>query len=238
MNTLDARLSLLFFAAIFTSVFFNVNIASAQRFKSAPLFDFFQKTADSTMILSYIGLEEYPDYYIVSKTGDTVNMYTYRYKNLIEPSPNVIVPRAIAKLISHRNMIMMMQQPPDINALFEVKIVDKETLKKLWRDLSEQSIWTIRDDLLDGDGCPSIGDEKQPAYISHGGGPFFKLITKDKIKNLVFRAPKYFEQYCPGRKGRIAAIKIDNIFRTYFTNAGEKDFGVLKKFSPLFRNGF
>jgi len=229
--------SLVFLTILYSLFLLNPNISLAQKFNSAPLFDILKKTADSTIIFSYTGIiYEYPDYYIISKTGDTVNMYTYRYKNLIEPSSKVIIPRAINRIISHRNLMMMMQEPPDINALFEVKIAEKEVLHKLWQELAKEMIWKIKDDVDDGEGCPSIGDEKQPNYIYDGGGLFFKLITKDKVKDLRFYAPHHFEKYCPGRAGRISAIKVEQIIKTYFLAAGEKDFGVLKKHNPLFRN--
>lgn len=117
---------------ICTSLMWNANISNAQNFDSAPLFDFLKNTADSTIILSHMAIiYDYPDYYIVSKTGDTVNMYTYRYKNLVQPSPNVTFPKAISMLITHRNIMMMIKEQPDINALFEVKVADRETMAKL-----------------------------------------------------------------------------------------------------------
>ncbi|WP_142526188.1 hypothetical protein [Pedobacter westerhofensis] len=148
---------LLFLTIIYSSFLLKPNISVAQRFDSAPLFDILKKTADSTIIFSYIGIVyEYPDYYMITKTGDTVNMYTYKYKNLIEPSSKVIVPKAMNKLITHRNLMMMMQEPPDINALFEVKIAEKGTFNNLWNELAKEQIWKIRDDVLDGEGCQAL----------------------------------------------------------------------------------
>lgn len=62
------------------------------------------------------------------------------------------------------------------------------------------------------------------------------MITKDNVKDLRFYSPWHFEKYCPGRAGRISAIKIVDIMNTYFTAAGEKDFGILRKHSPGFRD--
>jgi len=116
-----------------------------------------------------------------------------------------------------------------------LKVADKETMGKFWKELSKEKIWEIGDDLLDGDGCPSIGDEKHPNYIYDAGGLQYKLITKDKVKNLRFYAPHHFEKYCPGRPGRISAIKVEEIMKGYFVAAGEKEFGRYKKLAPFFR---
>jgi hypothetical protein len=216
-------------------VFLNADVANAQKtFKSAPLFDFFKTYADSTIVLTHLqNVYEYPDYFIVSKSGDTINMYTYRFRNLIEPG-KVDVPRAIARVIGHTNYLAM-QQAPDINTLFEVKVVDKHTLNQLWIELMRESIWKIKDDSIDGEGCP-IKKDQQPDEIFDAGGPLFKLITKESVKDLKFYAPNFYEEHCPGRAGRISALKIQEIFKRYFTSAGEKDFGILKKLRYLFKN--
>ena len=51
--------------ALIASMLWNAHILKAQNFDHAPLFDFLQKTADSTIILSHLGIiDQYPDYYL------------------------------------------------------------------------------------------------------------------------------------------------------------------------------
>lgn len=215
----------------------NVVDAYAQKHKSAPLFDFFQKNSDSTIILSHLqNIYEYPDYFIVSKKGDTINMYTYRFRNLIETPINVDVPKAFAKAIARVNY-MAIDQAPAINTLLKVMVVDKQSLNTLWKDLMNEQIWNIKDDAVDGEGCPVVKG-KNVIEIFDGGGPLFKLITKERIKDLKFYSPVFYEEHCPGRSGRISAIKVQELFKTYFKRAGEEDFGKVKKLNYLFRNSY
>jgi hypothetical protein len=219
------------------SFIFNVLDVHAQKHKSAPLFDSFQKNSDSTIILSHLqNIYEYPDYFIVSKKGDTINMYTYRFRNLIEPPINVEVPKAFAKAIAHVNY-MAIDQAPAINTLLKVMVVDKQILNMFWKDLINEKIWNIKDDVIEGEGCPVVKG-KNVVEIFDGGGPLFKLITKERIKDLKFYSPVFYEAHCPGRSGRISAIKVQELFKTYFTRAGEEDFGKVKKLNYLFRNSY
>ncbi|MGO4875639.1 hypothetical protein ACEN2P_03480 [Pedobacter psychrotolerans] len=214
----------------------NVVDVYAQKHQSAPLFDFFEKNADSTIVLSHLqNIYEYPDYFIVSKKGDTINMYTYRYRNLIE-TPHVDVPKAFAKAIARVNYTAI-DQAPSINTLLKVMVVDKQSLTTFWKDLMNEQIWHIKDDAIDGEGCPIVKG-KNPVQLFDGGGPLFKLITKDGIKDLKFYSSIFYEVHCPGRSGRISAIKIQELFKTYFTRAGEQDFGKVKKLHYLFRNSY
>ena len=108
---------------------FSTTFAFGQRYKIAPLYDFFQQHADSTIILSHLQtIYDYPEYYIVSKTGDTINMYTYRYLTPLKTSGKVIVPGAIAKRVNEVNLEAMIAIPY-INALFQVKVMSKDSLK-------------------------------------------------------------------------------------------------------------
>jgi len=211
--------------------------AHAQRHKSAPLFDFFEKNSDSTIVLSHLqNIYEYPDYFIVSKKGDTINMYTYRFRNLIETPINVEVPKAFAKAIARVNY-MAIDQAPAINTLLKVMVVDKQILNMFWKDLINEQIWNIKDDAIEGEGCPVVKG-KNVVEIFDGGGPLFKLITKERIKDLKFYSPVFYEAHCPGRSGRISAIKVQELFKTYFTRAGEEGFGKVKKLNYLFRNSY
>jgi len=225
---------------IITLVFLGLlytNFTYGQRYKSAPLYDFFQQHADSTIILSHLQtIYEYPDYYIVSKTGDTINMYTYRYYAPVKTSGKVDVPKAIAQRVNKVNYEVM-KGLPDINALFQVKVVSKDSLNLLWKAINREHIWQAKDDNVDGKGCPIIPG-KDNVSLYDGGGPIFRLLTKEGSKELEFYAPNFFEEYCPGRKGRISALTVEKLFKDYFTAAGEKDFGKHRILTTTFRSMF
>ena len=100
-----------------------------------------------------------------------------------------------------------------------------------------ENIWQIKDDKQDGKGCPIIPG-KENVNLYDGGGPIFRLITKNKSEELEFYAPNFFEKYCPGRKGRIVALALEKIFSDYFTAAGEKEFGKHRKVTTTFKSFF
>jgi hypothetical protein len=231
------RSNSLFLTKLVFLFLFWTNVTYGQRHNSAPLFEFFQQHADSTIILSHLQtIYDYPEYYIVSKTGDTINMYTYRYYAPIKTPGKVDVPKAIAQRVNKTNYEAM-RALPDINALFQVKVVSKDTLNRLWNAISRERIWEIKDDKMDGKGCPIIPG-KENVSLFDGGGPIFRLLTKEGSKELEFYAPNFFEEYCPGRKGRISAVRVEKLFKDYFTAAGEKDFGKHRKLKTTFRSMF
>lgn len=225
----------LFFTGLVFTLLLCTEITFAQGTKSAPLFDYFKDNADSTIVLSHLqNINLYPEYFIVSKKGDTINMYTYRYRTPIQIVSGIDVPGTMAKRIWKENMAAA-SKAPDINLFFEVKVLNKDSLNQLWIDLRKVDVWKIKDDKVEGAGCPIIPGKPTP-QIYDAGGPIFKLITKSAIRELTFYAPSYFEKECPGRAGRIAALKTEKIFIDYFTTAGEKEIGQIRKHRPNFKN--
>ena len=82
----------------------------------------------------------------------------------------------------------------------------------LWQNVLAHNPWKIKDDKVEGSGCP-IGKGIRNLEISDGNGYNLALITKNEIKKLYFYEPGTYEQHCPGRDGRKAIIKIWALLR-------------------------
>jgi len=208
----------------------------AQHKKIPPLFSFLQDSADSTMVLSFTNnWDSSYNFYILSKKGDTINMYTYRYQPPVKVLAGIDVPKRIAKRITKVNMSAY-GAPPDVNAFFEVKVLAKDSLKSFWRQVLKADAWQMKDDSTDGEGC-LVNKGNPSAQIFDGGGLSFYVITASEMKELKFYAPAFYEQHCPGRPGRISALKVSELFYSFFEAAGEKEIGKLRKFRYSFKNG-
>lgn len=81
--------------------------------------------------------------------------------------------------------------------------------------LLELKPWKISDDAADGGGCPLVKG-KGIMTIDDAGGVYILLVTRAAIKPLHFYALHDFENFCPGRKGGQAAIKLLELFGRQF----------------------
>lgn len=173
-----------------------------------PMHNFLQKNADTTIIFEYeYSVIHTPEYKILSKKGDTINLYSYG--TLFDKKINM---PSILKGKLFINSWDIMKIPVDINVYFNVKQVSIKRAKEFWNNITLLHTWQIPDDNIDGEGC-AIKDVK----VYDGVGIVLYLITKNEIKRLYFYEPQYFEKKaCPGRKGRQAILKIENLFSTYF----------------------
>ena len=52
--------------------------------------------------------------------------------------------------------------------------------------------------------------------ISDGGDVHLYLLTKNEIKQLHFYAPDYYNEKCPGRKGRTTLLELMRLFDSNF----------------------
>ncbi|TCD08511.1 hypothetical protein EZ449_11750 [Pedobacter frigidisoli] len=192
-----------------------VQLAYAQvRDESTALYKFMQVNADSTIIVQYTGgWIDPPNLYLLSKKGDTLTCYMY--KDVRKYSSINKVPRRIAATISSRLMMEIYKTPIDVNQFFNVFDIKPDTLIKFWREVSALKPWDIKDDSVDGGGCP-LNKNVNSISIEDGLGIWVHLITKNNIKSLVFYEPDSFEKYCPGRKGRQSIIKFTKLFHSYF----------------------
>jgi len=81
--------------------------------------------------------------------------------------------------------------------------------------VQQLNLWNIVDDSVDGIGCPD-GKGGNVNNLADGGEINLYLITKEKIKELQFYAPGFYEEQCPGRTGRRVILKLDKILKPIF----------------------
>ncbi|MBB6274085.1 hypothetical protein HDF26_004558 [Pedobacter cryoconitis] len=206
---------------LFIIPFLMINSLSAQVKKNTlsgitPMHEFLKANADTTFILQYTSNWMHtPEYLIISKKGDTISSYTY--KSLPKVDKRINLPRAIGYQLNKRNTLDMYATTVDINLYFNPKYLSSDTLKQFWTSIVKLSPWQIKDDSIDGNGCPLTNDNKSRKTINDGGGIILDLITKNGIQRLNFYAPDFFEkEVCPGRAGRKSILGISKLFETYF----------------------
>ncbi|MCX2573885.1 hypothetical protein [Pedobacter sandarakinus] len=199
--------NLLFFLVLF----FLTNFCFAQSKGVTPMHKFFQQYADSTIFIEY-STEGYdpPKYKVLTKTDDFANTFVYEaidttwYKiSSIRKSTPIIFWNMLAnKKILFKNL------PADINIFFNIVPLPPDTTKKMWQEISKFTPWK----LLDDKSYPECS-----AVIMDGGHSIMHLITKTEIKTLVYYAPYYYEEQCPGNKNRQGITGIERLFDRYIT---------------------
>lgn len=172
-----------------------------------------QKLADTTIIIQYPSVwNQGPLLRFLSKKGDTINAYAYerpKYRKI-----NIKIPRSIARTILTKDYSDYASEPVALNRYFIIRDINQDTLQKMWNDVAKLRLWRIKDDAIEGSGCPVI--KKSYMEIYDGGGIYILLISKTDIKPLNFYAPDEFEKFCPGRKGRQNAIKLSSLVYKIF----------------------
>ncbi|WP_214225116.1 hypothetical protein [Pedobacter sp. B4-66] len=177
---------------------------------------FLQANADSTIIFQYAPYTaQLSPYYILSKKSDTITAYTY--KALPRLDKRIKLPRSIGLKIRHRNYIAISSAPIDVNIYFEPVYFSSKKLLDFWKNVGKESPWQLADDSADGHACVDKDGNRTGNYVYDGGGVYLYLITKNEIKKLDYYAPQFFEkEVCPGRKGRISILKIEQLFDRHF----------------------
>lgn len=182
-----------------------------------PMHHFMQSNADSTLVLEYTNSWlHFPEYFLLSKKGDTISCYTYRASE--KYSYYGPTPRKISDAMYKLKMKIFFE-PADINQYFSSYTQKIEERKQFWNQVSFQQPWKLKDDGVEGDGCPATPHasiERIAPVVYDGGGIKLYLITKSEIKILDFDAPKFYEENCPGRPGRVAINKIAKLFSDHF----------------------
>ncbi|MES2445817.1 MAG: hypothetical protein V4546_01470 [Bacteroidota bacterium] len=179
------------------------------------IYHYLQMNADTTFVLSYgVSADEISKLYFISKKGDTVTSYFYG-----EPNNNkTLMPKEIRRMFHKRTVMEALVEKKyivDINSpLFNAYPMNPSHVKQFWNDITKEEPFKIKDDILDGEGCP---DKKN--HIYDGGEIKFDLITKDAIKHLYFYSPEFYEKKCPlAKKGRSAILEIERLYKFYFRN--------------------
>lgn len=176
-----------------------------------PLHTFFQKNADSTIVLEYNTDGYEPNYYFVlTKTGDTINSFRYLAKINYE---KVKMPKVLKMIISLEKY-KGIDDLATINQYFNVVDLSEDTLKLVWKEAGRLNVWKIVED----NSPVYCKNEKKVAGMIHRCDLMLQLITKDKIKLLHFNCPWLEEERCPGNFNRKGAIGVDTLFRKYFPN--------------------
>lgn len=195
---------------LLVSIFFVIAIKSfAQSKGTTPMHTFFQKYGDSTLILEYNTQGYDPNYYfILTKTGDTINSFRYLAKMKLEQG---LMPKDMKVIISmekYKNS----DAPATINSYFNVVNLNQDTLKLIWAKADSSNVWKIKEDNT----IPICADGIKIPTVLHCGYLMMHVITKEKIKTLAFACPWVYEEYCSGNYNRKGAIEVDALFRKYF----------------------
>lgn len=196
----------------------SINFATFAQRKEKPnaLQLFLQANADSTIIFQHSSnwLPLSP-YYILSKKSDTITAYTY--KALPRLDKRIKLPLSVALKIQYRNYVAVNLVPIDVNIYFQPVYFSPKKLLNFWKNIGKESPWQLADDSVDGHACVDKDGNRTGSYVYDGGEIYLYLITKNEIKKLDYYAPQFFEkEVCPGRKGRISILKIEQLFDRHF----------------------
>ena len=182
---------------LFVAGCFHLVNAQVVRDETTAMHRFMQANADSTIVVQYTGgWIDPPMFYLLSKKEDTVTCYLYKDDRKYT-SINA-VPRKIGVAMSSRTWYDIYKTPVDINRFFNVYEIQPDSLIAFWNKVSALKPWEIKDDSIEGKGCPIA--KNRSITIDDGAGICVHLITRDNIKTLTFYEPDSFERYCPGRK--------------------------------------
>ena len=172
-----------------------------------------QKLSDTTIIIQYPSVWSHEPFLLfLSKTGDTITAYEYRRPETRKLKG--LVPSAIRKAMYYKDLTEYMNEPVSVNRYYVEKDIAVDILRNLWNDILSLKLWLIKDDAIEGSGCPTV--KGSSVSIDDAGGIYILLISKAEIKPLNFYAPNDFERICPGRKGRQAAIKLSGLIGRVF----------------------
>ncbi|MFC6102814.1 hypothetical protein [Olivibacter domesticus] len=185
----------------------------------------FKRYADSTLIFrGTIPLADAPEnLFIMSKKGDTVNLFTYHYYQGDIPR----YPESPDSLAAYITKEKYTQDGISVDPFFEVSEITQEQSKKLWNALMKQEPWQLEDDAVYGSDCsvtPKVSTDTKGNTVEEYKGRnigshsyFVTLITKEDTKQLSYYAPEDLEKVCPPKDGRKRVIKIKELILKYFS---------------------
>ena len=182
---------------------------------SNPLEKILQNDFDSTIIYSISSnWDNSPNYFIISKKSNQVYFYRYsinhkRYAGrMISPMESEL----FLKLI-HLDSDFKSTKP-DINVFF--KWIDTEYVdSSIWREIIKYEPWNLIDDR-------NIKIESDRKFdIFDGVHLEFKLITKDKIVQLNYYEPQFYNEH-NFNQSRDIIVKIEKIITGFYKNIGNR----------------
>jgi len=177
-----------------------------------PMHEFLQENTDSTIAFHINANQAHiPEWFILSKKGDTLTAYHYR--SFTGYDQRVILPHAVAIKLKKR-LVNMTYITVDIKEYFNPIYIEKDTLSRFWQRVGQLKPWQIKDDVVEGIGCPQEKG-KPRVEIFDGDGITLHLMTKDSIKKLYFYAPEFYQKQCP-RNGRREMLALQRLFLSYF----------------------
>jgi hypothetical protein len=186
---------------------FTQKIISAEN----PLEEILQKDFDSSILYSYSNRGYYHNYLIISKKDSLV--YFYRYSSLLNSYLNFRDRAPYNSNIRSKldsNYIEFITTKPNINSYFSW-VDTKLASESIWKDISKYNLWNFIDDSKI-DSLVNTCDE-----ITYDSGyEVFKLLTKNKIIELIYDDPYGKIKNCKFNQTRADIIKIQEIISEFF----------------------
>lgn len=163
----------------------------AQELGLSKIHEFLQQSYDTSFIIHNYNTHElqHPTFKILSKTNGNITLYTYGNDKTFDNNKNAF--------------------DVDPSKLLKLKNISVKNGELLWEKVNAINPWDIKDDTIEGEGCPD-------RYVYHQPGISLYLITKEKILKLRFYAPQHFQKVCKKRAGRQSIIRLEKLFNHYF----------------------
>ena len=182
---------------------------------SNPLEKILQNDFDSTIIYStYSNWDISPNYFIISKKSNQVYFYRYsiNHKKYRDRDFSPMKSELSLKLI-HLDSDFKSTKP-DINVFF--KWIDTEYVdSSIWKEITKYELWNLIDDR-------NIKIESDRKFdIFDGVHLEFKLITKDKIVQLNYYEPQFYNEH-NFNQSRDIIVKIEKIITGFYKNIGNR----------------
>jgi hypothetical protein len=184
------------------------------------LFNFFQKNADTTVILwDDPFVQKFNPYLkIVSKKQDTIAIYNYRF-DLVFGKPQL--PKNFDDTLSKihpyvtRGIEFKKFKSLNVNEFLKPVLSNRKQLTNFWKFLNDLKPWQIPSELPNSSPCPKNDLGFSPKVLD--GGPLhIILITKEEVKIITYDSPQAYDKLCPSNIGRAAVVEIDKLFGRHF----------------------
>ncbi len=201
-----------YYALLLSFCFYSV-VDAQQRKDSIPLHYYLQNNFDTTFVLHKgSAWDNSPNYRILSMKDQKISAFTYTfpfpfYRGLGSGIlPKDLIDKWATRFSSFRRTL------PDTNEYFLPRLIAYTNKQGIRNTLDSIQLGAIQDDSKDN--TPGCGTNMCAIFDSDEYTIWF--ITKKEITKLYFYAPVFFENCCPGSKGRQTAIRLINLMQTVF----------------------